>query len=68
MHSNEDFRLSICAITERCFSVSTEDEQVCVLCTSYEILSILRLAKPSTIVERDIWWYLVGNMNLFAHS
>ena len=68
MHSTEEFRLLICAIRKLSFSVSTEDEQVCVLCASYEILSVLRLTKPSTIVERDIRRYIVGNIMLFAHS
>ena len=60
MPSTEDFILSI--------SVLTEDEQVCILCASYEILSVLRLTKPSTIVERDIRRYIVGNIKFFAHS
>ena len=65
MHSIEDFILSIYALRSLFICALPEDEQVCVLCTSYEILSVLRLTKPSTIVERDIRRYIVGNVTYF---
>ena len=60
MPSTEDLILSI--------FVLTEDPQVCILCASYEILSVLRLTKPTTILERDIRRYVVGNIQFFVHS
>ena len=56
------------AVIKLGFYLSTEDEQVCILCASYEILSVLRLTKPSTIVEHDIRRYIQGNINFFSNS
>ena len=68
MHSIEDFTLEIYPVSNLLIFALTEDEQVCILCASYEILSVLRLTKPSTIVERDIRRYIVGNITLFVYS